>query len=128
MTLVPSSTLTEEAAGDYMKMYQATVKLLIKTDVLFNELSKSSLQASDRELYRAKALEASRTLELLRSTLAAFEQGTSLVRRPTDEEIATAQGLAQKLAELAAAHAQAQALVKLVADGVDGFNKVNGTA
>ena len=128
MPFIASNKLTEEAADDYMMVYHATVKLLADAVVLFNSLSKSSQTTSDRELYKAKALEANRALELLSSQLAAFLQGTSLVRRPSREEIETAQGLAKKLADLAAAHAKAQALVTILTDGVNGFNKVNKVA
>lgn len=128
MGFVLSSELSEDDALDYMKMYNATVALLTDTIELFKDLAKSSPDAADRELYRKKVLEAEREIELLESKLAAFKAGTSLVRRPTDAEIKTAQGLAEKLADLAAAHARAQALVRIVDDGVKGFKKVNATA
>lgn len=125
MEFIRSSQLTKAGIDDYMKMYDATVEMLEKSIVEFKLLAKRSADDGEREAFMANALEAKREKELLENKLAAFEKGVSLVRRPSPAEIDEAQGLAEKLAKLAAAHAQAQALLDVVNDGVDAFMKVN---
>ena len=108
-----------------MRVYHATVNLLANAVVLFDSLSKTHPVESDREIFRAKALEATRDLELLSGKLSAVLLGTALVRRPSPTEIATAQSLAQKLADLAATQARAEALVTVVTKGLAAFNRIN---
>jgi hypothetical protein len=128
MSHTQDKVLSEGTVDDYMKMYQATVNLLTDSVIAFNSLATRSPLAADRELFRAKALEANREHELLTSKMRAFLKGDSLIRRPTHDEIVTAQGLAQKLADLIAKHAKAEAMVKLVNDAVDKFNSVSDAA
>lgn len=121
---IPSSQLSPAGVDDYMKVYNATLKMLAESFALFDSLAESSPDEGDREKFMMKALEAKRAKAMLESKLDAFVEGTSLVRRPSPEEIEAAQGLARRLAELAAAHAQAQALLNIVSDGVEVFNNV----
>lgn len=125
MPFIPSASLTEEQAQDYMKVYYATNNLLADAIVQFNTLSRSSPNAADRNLYQLKALDASRKHDLLNSRIHAFIEGTSAVRPPSDEEIAKAQGLIQELATLFARQAHADAIVQLITDGVNAFNGMN---
>lgn len=125
MSFVASNTMTREEAEDYMKVYHATVNLLANAVVLFDSLSKTHPREGDRALFRANALEATRELELLSNKLSSVLLGTALVRRPSPTEIATSQSLAQELADLAARQARAEAMVRVVTNGLAAFNRIN---
>jgi hypothetical protein len=112
-------------SGNYLKLYYATVRQL-NTDVeLFNLLSETSPDGNERELFRAKALEAARQVDLLTSEHKLYLADPLSIRRPTDEELATAVALTQELAVLAAKHAQAQAVLNIVTNAADDIKKIS---
>ena len=114
--------------GNYLKLYYATVRQL-NTDVeLFNSLSETSADADERELFRGKALQASRALDLLTSVHNLYLADPLSIRRPTDGELATAVALTQELAMLAAKHAQAQAVVNIFTNAADDIKKISGAS
>lgn len=126
MAFKPSKDMTAEEAEDYMRVYHATVNVLANSVVLFDSLSRTRPDEGERNLFRSKALEANRALGLLSAKiLPDVIGGQALVRRPSAAEIDHALSLTQKLADLAAAQAKAEAIVKIATDALKGFNKLN---
>jgi hypothetical protein len=110
--------------SDYMKLYQSTLRLLNNSKVLFDQLASTSPNADDREKFRSQALQAARDIDMLNTKLRIFTDGIVTIRPPTPEEVQKAEGLSQALATLAAHHARADDMIKLVSDAVDTFNAV----
>ena len=125
MAFTQSNQMTDAEAEDYMRVFHATVNALTNAVVVFDARSRTDPDPSERERYRAAALEANRQLQLVQTKLAAVMSGQAQVRAPTPAEVNTAQGLTQKLAEQLAVQARAAALVKIVSKAFATFAKIN---
>lgn len=126
MAFVPSKDLSLDDASDYMRVYHATVNVLANAVVVFDARAKTDPDEGQRALARAQSLEATRDLELLSSELMAFLNGEAPVRAPSAQELAAAQVMAQKVADLQAAQAKVEAIVGVVAEALQVFKALNG--
>jgi hypothetical protein len=114
-TAQPAKGIDDEV-NSYIDIYNETIKLLSDNVVDFNSLALRSTDPVKRNEFRAKALQASRTLDLLTSKMHAFLLGTSIVRNPTEEELAVAQKLIAELADLQADQKLAEDMADAIVD------------
>lgn len=119
---------TPEEALRYISMYFATVDLVSEALGKFQTLALDANTVSQRSLYRAKALEAERDLELLKNQRRAFLQEEAAIRPPSEAVVAESEGRAQALAKVATKEAKAASLIQLLTDGLAAFDKLHRTA
>lgn len=108
----------------YTDDYFATMDSANEAAFKFDILAKLANSPSDRSLYRAKALEAQRDVEMLRNQRRAFNAGNGAINPPSDEEVATAVERSKKLADTQAEIASADAILKLFNDTMAAFGKI----
>lgn len=113
---------TPEEALRYISMYFATVDLVSEALGKFQTLALDATTVSQRSLYRAKALEAERDLELLKNQRRAFLQEEAAIRPPSEAVVAESEKRAEELARVAAKEGKASAIVDLLATGVTAFD------
>lgn len=118
------SDCTAEEALRYLSVYFATVDLVSEALGKFQILAADATTVSQRSLYRAKALEAERDLELLKNQRRAFLQEEAAIRPPSEAVVAESEGRAQALARVVAKEAKAAVVLKLLTEGVDAFSKL----
>lgn len=115
------SACTPEEALRYLSVYFATVDLVSEALGKFQILAADATTVSQRSLYRAKALEAERDLELLKNQRRAFLQEEAAIRPPSEAVVMESERRAQALAQIAAKEAKSAALMKLLSEGLDAF-------
>ncbi len=116
---------TPEEALRYISMYFATVDLVSEALGKFQTLATDATTVSQRSLYRAKALEAERDLELLKNQRRAFLQEEAAIRPPSEAVVAESEGRAQALAVVAAKESMAGAVLVLLDAGLLAFCNVH---
>ena len=124
MAFSKRSECTAEEALRYLQLYFATVDLVSEALGKFQILAVDATTVSQRSLYRAKALEAERDLELLKNQRRAFLQEEAAIRPPSEATVREAEERAQKLAEVVATEAKAGAVINLVTQGMQVFGKL----
>lgn len=117
---------TPEEALRYISMYFATVDLVSEALGKFQTLALDATTVSQRSLYRAKALEAERDLELLKNQRRAFLQEEAAIMPPSEAVVAESEGRAQALALVAAKEAKAALIFGLLGEGLSAFAKLTG--
>ncbi|RRR99888.1 hypothetical protein EIP75_23670 [Aquabacterium soli] len=122
------SACTPEEALRYLSVYFATVDLVSEALGKFQILAADATTVSQRSLYRAKALEAERDLELLKNQRRAFLQEEAAIRPPSEAVVAESEKRAQALANVAAKEAKATSVVKLLGEGITAFTRLGDTA
>jgi fructose-specific component phosphotransferase system IIB-like protein len=80
--------------------------------------------SAERSLYRAESLHAERELELLRNKRRAFLDDLAAINPPSQPTVEKAIALTEKLAATAAAQAKGQAIIDMVAKGLEAFAKI----
>lgn len=113
---------TPEESLRYISMYFATVDLVSEALGKFQTLALDATTVSQRSLYRAKALEAERDLELLKNQRRAFLQEEAAIRPPSEGVVAESEKRAEELARVAAKEGKASAIVDLLTTGVKAFD------
>jgi len=88
-------------------------------------LALDATTVSQRSLYRAKALEAERDLELLKNQRRAFLQEEAAIRPPSEAVVAESEGRAQALAKVAGKEAKAVLILELLSEGLAAFTKLS---
>lgn len=119
------SQCTTEEALRYVQDYFATVDLIGEALGKYEVLATDAQTASARSLYRAKALEAQRDLELLKNKRRAFLNEESAIEPPTEATVKEAEKCAQALAAILASEANAAAIIDLATKGFSVFNKIH---
>ena len=112
----------------YMDDYFATDHLLTTAIGKFETLTDDATIAAERNPYRAQAIEAERQVELLRNKLRAFLDNEAAINPPSMETVEKAKRLAEKLGKTAAKEAKGEAIIAMVANGLDAFNKIHAAA
>lgn len=125
MTTKLRSQCTAEEALRYVQDYFATVDLIGEALGKYEVLATDAQTASARSLYRAKALEAQRDLELLKNRRRAFLNEESAIKPPTEAMVKEAERRAQNLAVILAKDANATAIIDLATKGLSAFNKIH---
>jgi hypothetical protein len=115
---------TPEEALRYISMYFATVDLVSEALGKFQTLALDATTVSQRSLYRAKALEAERDLELLKNQRRAFLQEEAAIRPPSESLVKESEARAERLAVITAKEAKAASIVTLLDHGLQGFKKL----
>lgn len=90
----------------------------------FQILAADATTVGQRSLYRAKALEAERDLELLKNQRRAFLQEEAAISPPAEAVVMESARRAQALAQIAAKEAKSAALMKLLSKGLDAFERL----
>ena len=116
---------TPEESLNYLQMYLATTDLLNAALGKYQVLASDATDISERSLYRAKALEVERDLELLKNQRRAFRDGGASIHPPSAQTVTDAEERTRRLAALQAREAQAQAIIKLATEGLEAFNKIH---
>lgn len=116
---------TPEEALRYISMYFATVDLVSEALGKFQTLALDATTVSQRSLYRAKALEAERDLELLKNQRRAFLQEEAAIRPPSEAVVAESEGRAQALALVAAKESKAVSVIGLLSTGLMEFKSLS---
>ena len=112
----------------YLEDYFATDHLLTTAIGKFETLTDDATIAAERNPYRAQAIEAERQVELLRNKLRAFLDNEAAINPPSMETVEKAKRLAEKLGKTAAKEAKGEAIIAMVANGLDAFNKIHAAA
>lgn len=112
---------TPEESLRYLSMYFATVDLVSEALGKFQTLAADATTVSQRSLYRAKALEAERDLELLKNQRRAFLQEEAAIRPPSEAVVEESEGRAQALALVAAKEVKAGSVLALLDTGLLAF-------
>ena len=115
---------TPEEALRYISMYFATVDLVSEALGKFQTLATDATTVSQRSLYRAKALEAERDLELLKNQRRAFLQEEAAIRPPSEAVVAESESRAQALALVTASEGKFNSILKTLAEGLRVFEGV----
>ena len=118
-------TCTAEETVRYLTDYFATVDIVNEALGKYETIAANATTVADRSRFRALALEAERDLELLKNQRLAFLTQGATIQPPSQSEVDKAQGLAEKLAAIAAKESQAKAIIKIATDGLNAFNKLN---
>lgn len=118
------SECTAEESLNFLQLYFATVDVLNEAQEKYRRLSVASTTTMGRSEFRAKALEAERDLELLKNQRRAFMDNQMGIHPPSAEVVATTKALAERLAEIVAEDAKAQAIVALAQQGLGAYNQV----
>jgi hypothetical protein len=119
------SACTPEEALRYLSVYFATVDLVSEALGKFQILATDATTVSQRSLYRAKALEAERDLELLKNQRRAFLQEEAAIRPPSEAVLAESEKRAQALAKVVAKEAKTSSVLKLLQEGLCAFNHLH---
>lgn len=119
------SACTPEEALRYLSVYFATVDLVSEALGKFQILATDATTVSQRSLYRAKALEAERDLELLKNQRRAFLQEEAAIRPPSEAVLAESEKRAQALAKVVAKEARTSSVLKLLQEGLSTFNHLH---
>ncbi len=115
------SACTPEEALRYLSVYFATVDLVSEALGKFQILAADATTVSQRSLYRAKALEAERDLELLKNQRRAFLQEEAAIRPPSEAVVAESEKRAGALAKMAAKEIRIGQVVLLLTEGLRVF-------
>lgn len=118
------SACTPEEALRYLSVYFATVDLVSEALGKFQILAADATTVSQRSLYRAKALEAERDLELLKNQRRAFLQEEAAIRPPSEAVVLECERRALALAGVAAKEAKATSILRLAGEGLAAFNRL----
>lgn len=118
------SECTAEEALRYLSVYFATVDLVSEALGKFQILAADATTVSQRSLYRAKALEAERDLELLKNQRREFLQEAAAIRPPSESVLKEAEARAERLAGTVAKEAKATSILALLDQGIQGFKKL----
>jgi hypothetical protein len=119
------SECSAEESLRYLSHYFATVDVVTEALGKYEVLATDSQTASARSLFRAKALEALRDLELLKNQRRAFLAGEAAIKPPSQSVVDAAVTRAEKLAAILADEAQATSIIQLTTQGLDAFNKIH---
>ena len=125
------SACTPEEALRYLSVYFATVDLVSEALGKFQILAADATTVSQRSLYRAKALETERDLELLKNQRRAFLQEEAAIRPPSEAVVTESEKRAQALAHVVAKEAKeakAASVLKLLGEGLAAFARLNSEA
>lgn len=122
------SACTPEEALRYLSVYFATVDLVSEALGKFQILAADATTVSRRSLYRAKALEAERDLELLKNQRRAFLQEEAAISPPSEAVVAESEKRAQALANVAAREVKATSILRLLAEGLEAFSQLHDQA
>ena len=128
MALKSRSECSPDEALLYLDVYFATNDLLTTALAKYERLIIEAKSSADRSLYRAEALNAERELELLRNKRRSFLADEASIKPPSQQTVDKAVALAKTLAETAATQAQGQAIIDIVAKGLDAFAKTQAAA
>ncbi|HET9645572.1 MAG TPA: hypothetical protein VFP68_19945 [Burkholderiaceae bacterium] len=109
----------------YLQDYFATVDLISEALGKYDVLATDAQTAASRSLFRAKALEAQRDLELLKNKRRAFLNEEAAIRPPSETTLKEAEARATELAAILAKEANAEAIINLATKGLDAFNKIS---
>lgn len=118
------SACTPEEALRYLQVYFATVDLVSEALGKFQILASDATTVSQRSLYRAKALEAERDLELLKNQRRAFLQEESAIRPPSEAVVLESEERAQALAKVVARESKINQMLGLLTEGIEAFNRL----
>lgn len=119
------SQCTADEALRYLQDYFATVDLISEALGKYDVLATDAQTAASRSLFRAKALEAQRDLELLKNKRRAFLNEEAAIRPPSETTLKEAEARATELAAILAKEANAEAIINLATKGLDAFNKIS---
>lgn len=115
------SECTAEEALRYLSVYFATVDLVSEALGKFQILAADATTVSQRSLYRAKALEAERDLELLKNQRRAFLQEEAAIRPPSEAVVLECEKRAEALATVATRESKAGSAAQLLTQGLVAF-------
>lgn len=121
------SACTPEEALRYLSVYFATVDLVSEALGKFQILAADATTVSQRSLYRAKALEAERDLELLKNQRRAFLQEEAAIRPPSEAAVRDSEAIAQRLASVVAKAVKVASILALLEQGLLSFKKLQMT-
>jgi hypothetical protein len=124
MTLKRRSACTPEEALRYLDVYFAANDMLTSAIAKYERLITEVPTSAERSLYRAESLHAERELELLRNKRRAFLDDLAAINPPSQPTVEKAIALTEKLAATAAAQAKGQAIIDMVAKGLEAFAKI----
>ncbi len=113
----------DEALG-FLRLYFATVDLLIDAQEKYQRLAKESTTTSGRSEFRARALEAERDLELMKNQRRAFMNNQLAINPPSAEVVQKTKELAEELTKIMAKEAKAAAIIDIAVQGLNAFNQV----
>jgi len=108
----------------YTDDYFATMDIANEAAFKFDVLARLANSPSDRSLYRAKALEAQRDVEVLRNQRRAFNAGEGAINPPSAAEVMAAEDRSKALANIQAEIASANAILTLFNDALTAFGKI----
>lgn len=118
---------TPDEAILYLQDYFATVDLVSDALSKYESLASDASTAETRSIFRARALEAERDLELLKNKRRAFLNGQGAIEPPSAQTVTEAENRAKELSAIMAKAAKAKAIFDLTAKGLDAFNKLSAT-
>ena len=118
------SECSAEEALEYLDVYFAVNDLLTNALAKFERLILEAPTSAERSVYRAASLHAERELELLRNKRRAFLDDQAAIDPPSEETVEKAIALAERLANTAADQARGEAIIDMVAKGLDAFAKI----
>lgn len=118
------SECTAEEALRYLQVYFATVDLVSEALGKLQTLAADATTVSQRSLYRAKALEAERDLELLKNQRRAFLADEVAVRAPSETMVREVERQSQLLAQLDSDSQKASAIVELCQQAAQAFESL----
>jgi hypothetical protein len=116
---------TADEAVLYLQDYFATVDLVSDALSKFESLASGASTAETRSMFRARALEAERDLELLKNKRRAFLNGQAAIEPPSPQIVTEAENRARELGAIMAKESKAKAIFDLAAKGLDAFNKLS---
>lgn len=119
-----NSECTPEEALLYVNAYFATNDLLTTALAKFERLIIEAPTSADRSKYRAESLHAERALELLRNKRRAFLDDKSAMNPPSKPTVDEAIARAKALAETTASQKKGDAIIDIVAKGLEAFAKI----
>jgi hypothetical protein len=120
-----ASQCTEEEAMRYIQAHFATVELIAEAFGKYDILATDAQTAAARGDFRARALEAGRDLELLKSKRRAFMADVAAINPPSEATVLQAEERAAALADIIASEANASAILDLTTKGLTAFNKIH---
>jgi hypothetical protein len=118
------SQCTSKETVNYLTEYFATVDVLTEAMETYKSLAEDADTAGERSAFRAEALKAQGELELLKSKRIAFMSEQTPIDPPSDQAVAEAQQRAHRLANVIAADAKFDAVLRIANEALQAFETV----
>ncbi len=122
--MIAINTCSSDQALLYMRMYFATVDLMREALYKYDALASNGKTVAVRSLYKAKALEAERDIELLANKRRAFLSGIGSMSPPTQAMVDITILYATQLSKILAKEASGAAIITFATNAINAFNEI----